>query len=86
MAKLGQVVNQGCYKDGDRLSGASGNIKYLHNCTSAGGDEVRWTFEVLNDNDEVIGHIEAVLPSSFNGDETAQKAKIREIATGLLPD
>ncbi len=80
--RLGEVVEQGCYKNDQRMSGA----KYIHNCTSAGGNEVRWKFEVLDDDGELQGHVIAALSCSFSGDETAQKKRIREIAEEQLPD
>ncbi len=79
--KLGEVTDQGCYKNGKRVSGA----KFLHNCGLAGGNQVIWTFAVLNAQGQVIGHVQAALGAGFQGDESAQKARILQIANGLVP-
>ena len=81
MAVLGQVVEQGCFKNGKRIS----NAKYTHNCTSAGGSEVIWKFEVLDEQGGLLGHVDAGLSCDWQGNETQQKAQIRRIAESLLP-
>ena len=53
---LGSVTAQGCYKGDKRIS----NAKFLHNCTTAGGNNVQWTFEVFDDG-VLIGHVIAAL-------------------------
>ncbi len=81
MSKLGKVISQGCYKNDKRMSDA----KFTHNCIAAGGNEVRWEFQVLNEQNELIGTVVAGLSCSFDGDESQQKAAILGIAKGLIP-
>jgi hypothetical protein len=82
--KLGNVVDQGCYKNGER----QGNAKFCHNCRNQQGNQVIWQFEVLDDNDVVIGHVNAALDCNSRqgkGDESQQKAAILAIARSLVP-
>ncbi|MGB0525567.1 MAG: hypothetical protein ACPGJS_21500 [Flammeovirgaceae bacterium] len=79
--KLGKVVEQGCYKGDKRV----GNAKYLHNCVSEGGDNVQWKFEVVDGKGVLQGHVIASLGSSFQGNETQQKAQIIKIANEQIP-
>jgi len=83
MATLGKITRQGCYKGDEWQS----EYKYCHNCsTKSGGDEIRWTFEVLGDDGQLIGHVEATLACNKScGSEDQQKAKLLQIARGLLP-
>ena len=79
---VGSVTNYGCYNGGNRVGGA----KYCHNCLSAGGDRVVWTFEALC-NGNVESSVTATLSCSRGSipAEGDQNRSIKASATSRLP-
>lgn len=74
MPTLGNVVNYGCYKGGKKLN----SVQYCHNCS---GDNIRWQFEVLDDQRQVMGHVEVTLScKGLNMNESQQAAEMRRLA------
>jgi hypothetical protein len=78
--RLGKAVSHACYKNGEFQTSA----KYLHNCKSAGGNNVKWKFEVYDESDELIGHVEVKLPTTFKGDESKQLKEILKMAKSKI--
>ena len=74
----GDVVAHGCFKGSKRVARA----KFCHNCKSAGGDNVQWTFEVIDKPTKIVlGEVTVKyeIKSKFPN-ETGQSKAINKLA------
>lgn len=70
-----------CYKGTNYNS----SQKYCHNCTSAGGDNVRWTFTLKCDGRTTRSEPAVHLSCRGAGDESAQHRALAALAKQKLP-
>ncbi|MBV9505104.1 MAG: hypothetical protein JO323_08890 [Acidobacteriia bacterium] len=79
--RLGKVVAHGCYNDDKKLNS---NL-YCHNCPN-NANNIRWRFEVLDQDDTLIGHVEASLRcKGVNASEGQQRQMLTRLAQAQVP-
>lgn len=78
----GDVLSHGCFKGSKRV----GRAKFCHNCKQAGGDNVQWTFEVIDEATKIVlGEITVKyeIKSKFPN-ETGQSKAINKLAQAAI--